>query len=123
MKAATRAPFYACMYHGLCDIARQHGYALAINGTVTTDLDLVADEWSDQDYRGSTIDITKAHHVLQEFEDRKIRVVYRFFASTIIGDCEKLYWESAKLTAYWWIKWMVRKISGIKQGERGPSWL
>lgn len=45
MKPPTRAPFYACMYHGLCDTARKHGYALAIHGTVTTDLDLIAIPW------------------------------------------------------------------------------
>ncbi len=45
MKPPTRAPFYACIYPGLCDVARAHGYALAIHGTVTTDLDLVAIPW------------------------------------------------------------------------------
>lgn len=48
MKPPTRAPFFACMYHGLCDTARKHGYALAIHGTVTTDLDLVAIPWTDE---------------------------------------------------------------------------
>lgn len=47
MKPPTRAPFFACLYHGLCDVARKHGYALAIHGTVTTDLDLIACPWVD----------------------------------------------------------------------------
>jgi hypothetical protein len=47
MKSPTRAPFYACLYHGLCDIARKHGYALAIHGTVTSDLDIIAVPWTD----------------------------------------------------------------------------
>lgn len=47
MKPPTRAPFFACLYHGLCDVARKHGYALSIHGTVTTDLDLVAIPWTD----------------------------------------------------------------------------
>ena len=46
MKPATRAPFYASMYHGLCETARKHGYALAIHGTVTADLDLIAVPWT-----------------------------------------------------------------------------
>ena len=46
MKAPTRAPFYAAMYHGLCDVARAHGYALAIHGTVTSDLDIIACPWT-----------------------------------------------------------------------------
>lgn len=48
MKPPTRAPFFACMYHGLCETARKFGYALAIHGTVTTDLDLVAIPWTDE---------------------------------------------------------------------------
>jgi hypothetical protein len=47
MKDATRAPVYAMMYHGLCDTARKFGYALAIHGTVTADLDLIAVPWID----------------------------------------------------------------------------
>lgn len=47
MKDANRAPFYACMYHGLCDTARRHGYALAIHGSVVTDLDLIAIPWTE----------------------------------------------------------------------------
>jgi len=46
MKDPNRAPFYACLYHGLCDIARKHGYALAIHGTVSRDLDLIAVPWT-----------------------------------------------------------------------------
>lgn len=48
MKPATRAPFFACLYHVLCDVARARGYALTIHGTVTTDLDLVAIPWTDE---------------------------------------------------------------------------
>ena len=48
MKPPTRAPFYACLYPGLCDVARKHGYALAIHGTVTADLDLIACPWTDE---------------------------------------------------------------------------
>lgn len=48
MKPPTRAPFYAAMYHGLCETARARGYALAIHGTVTSDLDLIACPWTEQ---------------------------------------------------------------------------
>lgn len=48
MKDPTRAPFYACLYHGLCDIARKHGYALCIHGSVTRDLDIVAVPWTNE---------------------------------------------------------------------------
>lgn len=46
MKPATIAPFYACLYPGLCDVARKHGYTLAIHGSVVTDLDLIAIPWT-----------------------------------------------------------------------------
>jgi hypothetical protein len=48
MKDPNRAPFYASMYHGLCQTARKHGYALAIHGTLDRDLDLVAIPWTEE---------------------------------------------------------------------------
>lgn len=39
------------------------------------------------------------------------------------GNCKKDTFGSLKLTAYWWIKWIVRKILCIKVGQSGPSWL
>jgi hypothetical protein len=48
MKPATIAPAYACIYPGLCEIAREHGYALAIHGSVARDLDLIAIPWRDE---------------------------------------------------------------------------
>jgi hypothetical protein len=55
MKPPTRAPCYAAMYHALCDTARKHGYALAIHGTVTTDLDLIAVPWTDEAAPAETV--------------------------------------------------------------------
>jgi hypothetical protein len=48
MKAANIAPAFACMYPGLCDVAQKHGYALAIHGSVVTDLDLIACPWTER---------------------------------------------------------------------------
>ena len=48
MKEPNIAPFFVCMYPALCDIARAHGYCLAIHGSVITDMDLVAVPWSDE---------------------------------------------------------------------------
>ena len=48
MKSPTIAPAYACLYPGLAEIARTHGYALAIHGSVSTDLDLIAVPWTDE---------------------------------------------------------------------------
>ena len=46
MKPATFAPAYIGLYPVLCDVARDNGYALAVHGTVGTDLDLVAIPWT-----------------------------------------------------------------------------
>jgi hypothetical protein len=36
---------YAMALPSLCDVARSHGYALAVHGSMATDLDLVAIPW------------------------------------------------------------------------------
>lgn len=61
MKPPTRAPFFACIYHGLCETARKHGYALAIHGTVTADLDIVAIPWTD----GAVDPVTLKNELMQ----------------------------------------------------------
>lgn len=81
--------------------------------------DILIDNWSDQSFNGSKVDLTNLKHET----GRKVKVVFRCGASTIVGDCEKLVWESIKLTAYWWLKWIVRKVMGIKLGVKGPFWL
>lgn len=48
MKGPTRGPIFACLYPGLCQIARRHGYALAIHGTLVGDMDLIAAPWTDE---------------------------------------------------------------------------
>ncbi|HCM30577.1 MAG TPA: hypothetical protein DIC32_02045 [Acinetobacter radioresistens] len=48
MKQATFSPVFASMYCGLCDIARNNGYALTVHGTMNLDFDLVAIPWTDQ---------------------------------------------------------------------------
>ena len=81
--------------------------------------DILVDNWSDQNYSGSTVNIVNAKHET----GRKLNVVYRIGSSKIIGDCNKLLWQSIQLTAYFYIKLIVRNIMGIKQGQKGPSFL
>lgn len=48
MKPANYAPMYsAAMYPQLAEIARGHGYALAVHGTLGRDMDLVCIPWVD----------------------------------------------------------------------------
>ena len=48
MKQSNIGPTFACLYPGLCTVARGLGYSLAIHGSVTTDLDLVAIPWTEE---------------------------------------------------------------------------
>lgn len=47
MKPATVAPAYVGLYPFLCEVARAHGYALAVHGSVVNDFDLIAAPWVD----------------------------------------------------------------------------
>ena len=55
MKKATFAPAYVSMYPVLSEIAREHGYALAIHGTVSSDFDLIAVPWTDKAVAGALL--------------------------------------------------------------------
>jgi len=81
--------------------------------------DVLIDNWSDQDYGGSTVDLTRCAHE----SGNAIKVVYRIGSSTIIGNCNKLYLYSIGLTLYFYLKLFVRTLLGIKPGQKGPSWL
>lgn len=41
------ATAYACIYAMLIPVAREHGYALAIHGSLNRDLDLIAVPWTE----------------------------------------------------------------------------
>lgn len=46
MKESNTAVGYAVVYHALATIARDHGYALALHGSLLSDLDLIAVPWT-----------------------------------------------------------------------------
>ena len=45
---AGRVVYYAQLYPRLREVARAHGYALALHGSLTKDLDVVAIPWTDE---------------------------------------------------------------------------
>ncbi len=51
------------MYHGLCKVARERGYALAIHGTVTADLDLIAIPWTPEAVPAEELRDALAKHI------------------------------------------------------------
>lgn len=50
MKAANNAPIYASIYADIAEVFRNHGYALAIHGSLARDFDLVAIPWTEQPF-------------------------------------------------------------------------
>ncbi len=47
MKPANYAPVYAGLYPELAEIARKHGYAMAVHGSLARDADLICIPWID----------------------------------------------------------------------------
>lgn len=47
MKDASYAPMYCALYPRLAEISRQHGYALAVHGTLQRDMDLTCIPWTE----------------------------------------------------------------------------
>lgn len=46
MRAPTNAPVYAAFFPILAEIAQKRGYALAVHGSLNSDMDLVAVPWT-----------------------------------------------------------------------------
>jgi len=63
MKDPTRGPIFACLYQGLCDVARKHGYALAIHGTLVEDMDLIAVPWVEDAADAETLKDALTKHI------------------------------------------------------------
>jgi hypothetical protein len=72
MKPATVSPVYCAIYPELAEIARAHGYALAVHGSMASDFDLVAIPW--------TSDAAEPTKVLGAITEQ--------FAFELRGECE-----------------------------------
>ena len=55
MKPANFAPVYCSLYPELAEIARKHGYAMAIHGTMARDFDLICIPWVDKPSSPQTV--------------------------------------------------------------------
>lgn len=55
MKAANFAPVYCCLYPELAEIARRHGYALAVHGSMVRDFDLICIPWTENPAEPSVV--------------------------------------------------------------------
>jgi len=94
MKDANYGPFYAAgLYVKLAKIFREHGYALAVHGSVGTDFDLIAVPWVEEaGDPGSIITELLAKFAFAKFPDAEKftpkphgRIAYALHLS--FGDC------------------------------------
>ena len=63
MKEANYAPLYCSMYPKLAEIARSHGYAMAVHGSMASDFDLICIPWVDKP--GTPFDVIES--ILDKF--------------------------------------------------------
>jgi hypothetical protein len=70
---AGYAPVYAAIYPGLAEIARSHGYALAVHGSMRRDFDVVAIPWIERPDPPDTV----------------VETMTRKFALRQVGECEE----------------------------------
>ncbi|MFM0487999.1 hypothetical protein [Paraburkholderia graminis] len=76
MKPANFAPTYLALYPQLAEIARKHGYAMAVHGSVGRDFDLICIPWVDEpDEPDAVIDEIVSTFVIRRhpggWEDKK----------------------------------------------------
>lgn len=55
MRPANFAPVYCALYPALAEIARKHGYAMAIHGTMARDFDLICIPWTEKPSRPEVV--------------------------------------------------------------------
>jgi hypothetical protein len=67
MKDPNYAPTYMALYPELATIARKHGYALSIHGTLARDMDLVCIPWTKQPSKPDAVidEITSTFHIVK----------------------------------------------------------
>lgn len=90
MKPASFAPVYVGMYPELAEVARKHGYALAIHGSLARDFDLICVPWVEMPSTPQTVveDMEKSFALHREGSPR-IREHGRLVFSLCIsfGEC------------------------------------
>lgn len=87
MKPANYAPVYAGLYPELAEIARSHGYAMAVHGSFAKDADLICVPWVDDAAEPQTVvDAITAEFAIQRIPgDPKIREHGRIVYSLTIA--------------------------------------
>lgn len=87
MKPANYAPVYAAaLYPQLAEIAREHGYALAVHGSMARDMDLICVPWRDFPADPDTV-ITAftTRFAIREVHTRELKHHGRYVTTLSIG--------------------------------------
>lgn len=90
MKAANYAPMYCALYPQLAEVARKHGYAMAVHGSLARDFDLICIPWVEQPSQPHTVvsEITKTFAIRQIGEpDTTHHGRERWTVSIGFGEC------------------------------------
>ena len=90
MKEPNYAPMYAVLYPALTKVARSHGYALAVHGTLGRDMDLICVPWVEAPSEPAVVvkDITKKFHIRKIGEpDTTYHGRQRWTISVGFGEC------------------------------------
>ena len=99
-----------CSNINISGVVHQHGSSETVK----------VDDWSDQTYNSSTGIVIN----LTATDGKAIKVIARYGCGlTLQGACKRDVIGSLELTAYWWVKWLARKITRVPVGKSGPSWL
>jgi len=87
MKPANYAPVYAGLYPELAEIARAHGYAMAVHGSMARDADLICIPWTDEDSSPQeVVEAIEAEFAIRRVSDPKFREHGRtVYSLTIAG--------------------------------------
>lgn len=74
MEEPSFAPVYSAMYPEWAEIARLHGYALAVHGSVASDFDLICVPWAELPSDPITVlNAFAAHFRLKIIGDRPVK--------------------------------------------------
>lgn len=91
MKPTNNAPIYIGLYKELAEIARKHGYAMAVHGSLARDMDLICIPWiDDADEPQVVVDAITREFAFKETDEPPSvrehgRLVYTLLVS--FGDC------------------------------------
>uniref|UniRef100_A0AAU7PFS8 Uncharacterized protein n=1 Tax=Burkholderia phage vB_BgluM-SURPRISE13 TaxID=3159457 RepID=A0AAU7PFS8_9VIRU len=92
MKPANYAPVYCALYPELAEIARSHGWGMAVHGSMARDFDIICIPWIEEPSEPQTVvdAIVKKFAVRQVTRDMWVKKPHGRIATTLsigFGEC------------------------------------